>query len=75
MASVTPATGSSALADVRARRPLLRQFSELWNRSVGGRQFRRPPGRHLRFSEPVGRLEVWSLDDHEVRSSLEASWR
>jgi hypothetical protein len=75
MASQTLATGSSALADVRAHRPVPRQFSGRWSRSIGGRELRRAPRRRRHFSDPVGMFDIWTLNGQEVRSSLEESWR
>jgi hypothetical protein len=75
MASQTLTSGSSALADVRARRPVLRQFSDRWIRSMGGQKLRRPPRRRPHFSDPVERFDIWTLNGQEVRCSLEESWR
>ncbi|MFU8841862.1 MAG: hypothetical protein ACNA8R_14275 [Nitriliruptoraceae bacterium] len=75
MASQTHVSGSSALADVRTRRPGLRQFSDRWSRSMGGQKLRRPPRRRLHFSDPAEALDIWTLNGQEVRSFLEESWR
>jgi hypothetical protein len=75
MASQTLASGSSAVAGVRARRPVLRQFSDRWSRSMEGQKLRRPPRRRPHFPYPAGRFDIWTLNGQEVRSSLEESWR
>jgi hypothetical protein len=75
MTSATPTAGSSALGGVRARGSVLRRLSDRWSRSVAGPRRRRPPRPHLRFAAPVGPFDIWTVDDHEVRSALEESWR
>jgi hypothetical protein len=75
MASVTPATGSSVLADAGARRSAFRHFRDRWSSSSRGQKLPRSPGRHLRFADRVGELGIWTLDDEEVRSVFEAGWR